>query len=86
MPKPNRNPNTCGRNSYVSNMQYLACFFGNSLFFLSIPVIQKDADLWQHMADYSKGIVDTRHVVYELSLTGLFIFLSTKSLELAKWR
>ena len=44
------------------------------------------ADLWQHMADYSKGIVDTRHVVYELSLTGLFIFLSTKSLELAKWR
>jgi ABC-2 type transport system permease protein len=44
------------------------------------------ADLWQHMADYSKGIVDTRHVVYELSLTGLFLFLATKSLELVKWR
>ena len=44
------------------------------------------ADLWQHMSDYAKGIVDTRHVVYELSLTGLFLFLSTKSLELAKWR
>ena len=44
------------------------------------------ADLWQHMADFSKGIVDTRHVVYGLSLTGLFLFLSTKSLELAKWR
>lgn len=44
------------------------------------------ADLWQHMTDYSKGIVDTRHMVYELSLTGLFLFLSTKSLELTKWR
>jgi ABC-2 type transport system permease protein len=44
------------------------------------------ADLWQHMADYSKGIVDTRHVVFELSLTVLFLFVSTKSLELAKGR
>lgn len=44
------------------------------------------ADLWQHMADYAKGIVDTRYVVYELSLTGLFLFLSTKSLEMSKWR
>lgn len=44
------------------------------------------ADLWQHMTDYAKGIVDTRHVVYELSLTVLFLFMSTKSLELAKWR
>jgi len=44
------------------------------------------ADLWQHMSFYSMGIVDTRHVVYELSLTGLFLFLSTKSLELNKWR
>lgn len=44
------------------------------------------ADLWQQMSDFSKGIVDTRHMVYELSLTGLFLFLSTKSLELSKWR
>jgi ABC-2 type transport system permease protein len=44
------------------------------------------ADLWQHMADFAKGIVDTRYVVYELSLTTLFLFLSTKSLELSKWR
>ena len=44
------------------------------------------ADLWQHMADYAKGIVDTRYVAYELSLTCLFLFLSTKSLELNKWR
>ena len=52
----------------------------------ALAAIVDHADLWQHMADYSKGIVDTRAVVYELSLTGLFLFLSTKSLELAKWR
>ena len=52
----------------------------------TLATIIDHADLWQHMADYAKGIVDTRHVVYELSLTGLFLFLSTKSLELAKWR
>ncbi len=44
------------------------------------------ADLWQQMADFSKGIVDTRHLVYGLSLTALFLFLSTKSLEFGKWR
>ena len=44
------------------------------------------ADLWRHMADYAKGIVDTRYVTYELSMTCLFLFLSTKSLELNRWR
>ena len=44
------------------------------------------ADLWQHMADYSKGIVDTRHVIYQLSAGVLFLFLAAKSLEVKKWR
>ncbi|MGD8440283.1 MAG: ABC transporter permease [Holophagae bacterium] len=51
-----------------------------------IAAVIDHTDLWQHMADFSKGIVDTRHLVYGLSLTVLFLFLSTKSLELAKWR
>jgi ABC-2 type transport system permease protein len=43
-------------------------------------------NLWTHMDDYAKGIVDTRHVVYELSVGLLFLFLATKSLEVKKWR
>ncbi len=43
-------------------------------------------NLWTHMDDYSKGIVDTRHIVYELSVGLLFLFLATKSLEVKKWR
>jgi ABC-2 type transport system permease protein len=44
------------------------------------------ANLWTHMDDYAKGIVDTRHVVYELSVGLLFLFLASKSLEVKKWR
>ena len=43
-------------------------------------------NLWSHMDDFAKGIVDTRHIVYHLSLTGLFLFLATKALEAAKGR
>jgi len=43
-------------------------------------------NLWSHMDDFAKGIVDSRHVVYDLSLTGLFLFLATKALEASKGR
>jgi ABC-2 type transport system permease protein len=43
-------------------------------------------NLWDHMDDFGKGIVDTRHVIYDLSLSGLFLFLATKALEASKGR
>jgi ABC-2 type transport system permease protein len=43
-------------------------------------------NLWSHMDDFAKGIVDTRHIVYNLSLTGLFLFLASKALEASKGR
>jgi ABC-2 type transport system permease protein len=43
-------------------------------------------NLWDHMDDFSRGLVDTRHVVYTVSLAGLFLFLATKALEAKKWR
>ena len=43
-------------------------------------------NLWDHMDDFAKGLVDTRHVVYNLSLAGLFLFLATKALEAKKGR
>jgi ABC-2 type transport system permease protein len=42
--------------------------------------------LWDHMDDFAKGIVDTRRMVYHLSVTGLFLFLATRALEAAKGR
>ncbi len=41
-------------------------------------------NLWDHMDEFSRGIVDTRHLVYYLSGTALFLFLATISLAAKK--
>jgi ABC-2 type transport system permease protein len=43
-------------------------------------------NLWTQMDDFAKGIVDTRHLIYQASVGLLFLFLATKSLEVKKWR
>jgi len=43
-------------------------------------------NLWTQMDDFAKGIVDTRHVIYQLSGGVLFLFLAAKALEVKKWR
>ncbi len=43
-------------------------------------------NLWQHMDEFSQGIVDTRHLVYYLAATVFFLFLAARSLETRKWR
>ena len=39
-----------------------------------------------HFEDFGKGVVDTTHLVYLLSLTGGFLFLTARRLEAARWR
>ncbi len=39
-----------------------------------------------YFRDFSRGVFDTRGVVYFLSVTGLFLFLSVKTLESKRWR
>jgi ABC-2 type transport system permease protein len=41
-------------------------------------------NLWDHMEEFSRGIVDSRHVVYYLSATALFLYLATVSLSAKK--
>lgn len=43
-------------------------------------------NLWQHMEDFAKGIVDTRRLVYYASVTAFFLFLTSRTLESKKWR
>lgn len=43
-------------------------------------------DLWQHMDDFAKGVVDTRRLVYYVSASVFFLFLAARSLEAKKWR
>jgi len=39
-----------------------------------------------HMQDFVRGIIDTRPVVYYLSLTVLFLFLCTRVIESRRWK
>ena len=42
--------------------------------------------LSHHFPDFMKGIVDTRAIVYYLSVTALFLYLATRSIETGRWR
>lgn len=39
-----------------------------------------------HMRDFTRGVVDTRHIVFYASLTGLFLFLNLKVVESRRWK
>jgi len=41
-------------------------------------------NLWDHMDEFSRGVVDSRRLVYYLSGTALFLFLATISLSAKK--
>ena len=42
--------------------------------------------LSEHMEDFARGFVDTRHVVFYLSLTLVFLFLTLKAVESRRWK
>jgi ABC-2 type transport system permease protein len=52
----------------------------------SFRAVFSHMNLWSQMDDFARGIVDTRHVVYQLSLGLLFLYLASASLTLKKWR
>ena len=43
-------------------------------------------NLWDHMDELAKGIVDSRRLVYYVSATLFFLFLTSRALEDRKWR
>jgi ABC-2 type transport system permease protein len=43
-------------------------------------------NLYQHMDDFSKGLVDTRRLVFYFSTTIFFLFLTSRMLAAKKWR
>lgn len=51
--------------------------FGKFLTYLSVT---------GHLEDFAKGVIAVKHVMYYLSLTIVWIFITIKSVESAKWR
>ena len=49
---------------------------GNLLSYLSLSY---------HFPDFIRGVVDTRAIIYYLSITALFLYLAIRSLETSRW-
>jgi ABC-2 type transport system permease protein len=45
-----------------------------------------DQGVYNRYVDFSKGVIDSGHIVFFLALTGVFLFLTTKVLESRRWR
>ena len=39
-----------------------------------------------HFEDFDRGVIDTKHVVYYLSVIAFFLFMSIRALESRRWR
>jgi ABC-2 type transport system permease protein len=84
--------------SAVTRNQVVAAVFSFSLTFLCfLPAFleflvndpkMRDAlgylNLYQHMDDFSKGIVDSRRLVYYVSVSAFFLFLASRALDAGK--
>lgn len=85
---------TLSRNALVSAIVTFSLLMPLFVFGLLQSLVNNEAlkqafgylDLWQHMSEFAKGVVDTRRLVYYLSATVFFLFLAARSLELRKWR
>jgi ABC-2 type transport system permease protein len=42
--------------------------------------------MFDHMLDFGRGIIDTRYVVFYLTLTAFFLFLTYKVVESRRWK
>jgi len=40
----------------------------------------------EHFSDFAKGIIDTKHIVYYLSVIAFGLFLTAKSVDAERWR
>ncbi len=51
----------------------------------ALGALLSDLSLSHHFPDFIRGIVDTRAIVYYLSITALFLYLAVRSLETGRW-
>jgi ABC-2 type transport system permease protein len=42
--------------------------------------------VFEHFEDFSKGVIDTKHLVYYASVITFGLFLTAKSVDSERWR
>lgn len=48
--------------------------------------VLSEVGLTTHLDDFYRGVIDTTHIVYYITLTMVFLFLTVRSLETRRWR
>jgi ABC-2 type transport system permease protein len=52
----------------------------------SMRAVFEYVGLWTQMASFSKGIVDTRYLVFDLTLAGFALYLTVRVLQANRWQ
>lgn len=52
----------------------------------TVGAVTRYLSITEHFDDFSKGIIDTKHVIYYLSLITFGLFLTSKSVDSERWR
>jgi ABC-2 type transport system permease protein len=81
------------KNQIVAGMMTFAVFlvlwivnwFGESAGPWGRPILDY-LSITEHLDDFTKGIIDTKHVVYYLSFITFGLFLTAKSVDSERWR
>ena len=51
-----------------------------------METVYRHISMVEHMQDFCRGVIDTRAVVYYLTMTALFLFLTLKVVESRRWK
>ncbi len=51
-----------------------------------VRAVVSGLSVFQHFEDFSRGVIDTQHVVYYLSFIGFGLFLAARSVDADRWR
>ena len=71
-------------------LSFVLFIIGEDIVLISVPQWMAPAlrylGLGQHFASITRGVIDSRDLVYYLSVIGFFLYLNVKSVESRKWR
>jgi len=51
-----------------------------------LRVLLQQVSIRTHFHDFVRGLIDLNHVVFFVTMTGLFLFLTVKRLEMRRWQ
>lgn len=69
----------------VSLMLWIVSWLGSS-FGPNTAAVLSYLSITEHFEDFSKGIIDTKHALYYLSVIAFGLFLTVKSVDTERWR